>query len=243
MTVDVVQPSLFGGSRRAALGLSGPARSGVERVSDRIGLAWDGLAEHPELEAENERLRAQLAVVASEPGRQADAEAELRRLLAGSELSYAPDLPAVVSRVVSDRRSLTGRSIEINKGSSSGLAEGMPVVTALGLVGVTTIVSADRSVVTLITEEGSAIGVRVADGLALVTGRGQDRALAISYEPGLGPRVEAGARVVTSGVDRSLYPGNLPVGEIGAGDEARVVPFADFDDLSYVTVLLWRAER
>lgn len=242
MTVDVMYPPLFGRSRQAALGLSDPARSGVERVSERIGLAWVGLAAYPELEAENERLRAQLAVAASQPGRQADAEAELRRLLAGSELSYAPDLPAVVARVVSDRRSTAGRTVELNKGSDSGVAAGMPVVTALGLVGVTTIVSAERSVVGLMTAEGSAIGVRVVDGVALVSGRGEGEALAISFEPGLEPRIETGARVVTSGVDRSRYPGNLPVGAIGPGDEPQVVPFVDFDDLSYVTVLLWRAE-
>jgi cell shape-determining protein MreC len=53
--------------------------------------------------------------------------------------------------------------------------------------------------------------------------------------------------VVTSGLENSVFPADLPVGRVveveelsgGRGKVARVEPFVDFDALEYVVVLEW----
>ena len=52
---------------------------------------------------------------------------------------------------------------------------------------------------------------------------------------------ETGDRFRTSGFDRSRYPGGIPVGrlEVDEGNDHRTLePFADLDQLTFLTVLL-----
>jgi cell shape-determining protein MreC len=57
---------------------------------------------------------------------------------------------------------------------------------------------------------------------------------------------ERGDAVVTSGLDRSTYPANIPVGEVVSQQDTNdlteqsllIEPYADLDGLSYVAVLL-----
>jgi cell shape-determining protein MreC len=93
------------------------------------------------------------------------------------------------------------------------------------------------------------VGVRLAESGALGTARGQGRGEPLvvdaSIEPGTD--VAAGTGIVTSGVDRSIYPDAIPVGKVrttreGAGGlslELIVDPLVDVDRLSYLSILLW----
>ena len=239
MIVDHVEPAVFTPTRRAANDLAEPARDGTAAAIDEVEAIVVGATRYRAVEAENERLRAQLSATGSQSGRRTDAEVELERLLDALKIEYAPGLPSVTARVVTDRRSLVDHVLEIDKGSGAGLTEGMPVVTGQGLVGVTTIVSTDRSFVEPITDPGTAIGLRHRGGFGVASGEGAGRLLDLTPDPRSEVAVTAGTRFVTSGLDRSIYPPNLPVGE--ADDSLALRPYVDFDALSYVTVLLWES--
>lgn len=243
--LDAWRPGVFIAVRRSGVGLTHPVRTGAEKASGRLASAWSAQARYPELAAENERLRAQLAVVEAAPARQLDAAAELRRLLEASELDLGAEQPAVTAQVITNRSSPAGQVLEINKGSAAGVAEGMPIVTSRGLIGVATVVSPGRTMIAPITEPGSIVGVRFGDvdggGIGLVGGQGQGRPLRMTIEPSRAGDLDAGDRLITSGLNRSLFPGNIPVGEVSSTD-GEVRPYADLDDLSYVSVVLWRPE-
>ena len=212
--------------------------------------AWHGVSDYEDLQDENERLRDQLEEAGAADISATDAQRQLADLSLVLDLPYANDIPKVVARVVSGPRSNFSHAVQIDKGSDDGLAVGMPVATGAGLAGRITQVSANSATVDLITDPEIRVGVRLASTGDLGTARGQGRGDPLVVDSSIGPRVQiaAGEGVVTSGVDRSVYPPGIPVGTVktsrsGSGGlalELVVEPSVDFDRLSYLTVLQWQ---
>jgi rod shape-determining protein MreC len=138
--------------------------------------------------------------------------------------------------------------LTLNKGTSSGVQAGMPVITPAGLVGV--VVEAglshcrvstllDTSVsVGAVTTRASENGLCEGDHAVLHEGCATLRNLSEEAD------VEAGDIVVTSGRG-SVYPYGIPIGRVVAvtanaysrTTEATVEPFTDFTDLTQVVIM------
>lgn len=239
-------------ARDAAASLFDPFDDAAEVVSAPLTDAWNGWTGNEdvdELREENQELREQLASIEAGEVSNTDAAEQLAELTRSLELPWAGDLPKVTAQVTSGPRSNFSHAIEINKGSDQGIKVGMPAVTGGGLVGRVSQVSGGRATVELVSDPEFRVGVRLAGTGALGTARGQGRGEPLvvdaSIEPGTD--VAAGTGVVTSGVDRSLYPDAIPVGKVrttreGAGGlslELILDPLVDVDRLSYVSILQW----
>ncbi|MBA2638246.1 MAG: rod shape-determining protein MreC [Solirubrobacterales bacterium] len=214
-----------------------------------VGSTFEAKGELERMRAERDRLRTELV------GKEA-AQREndiLRRQVAMNETlglrRYAP----VSARVIGQSSNVWYATVEVNQGASDGVRRGMPVISAQGLVGRVTDVTRGSAVVTLITDHTSSVSAREnrggTPGLVRTASTGNPRDLVLDYLPEEG-RLERGDRVVTAGTDprteccASLFPPNLPIGEVSrvedAGsdtEEVHVRPFADLRRLELVQVL------
>jgi rod shape-determining protein MreC len=147
-------------------------------------------------------------------------------------------------------------TITINRGSTSGIAVNMPVVTGGGIVGRVITVSPFAAQVMLITDEKAGAGAVVGQlgqsgALGSVRGRA-DLGVGIvemRYVSGL-EKVEVNDTVMTTGQD-GIYPAGLHVGRVvevknGTATQAHQIliqPGAQLDHLEEVAVLLYRAPQ
>jgi rod shape-determining protein MreC len=138
---------------------------------------WNGVFNYDRVSKENERLRAELDDTRGSTLAAVDAEQQRQQLLALLNLDYLGNVPTVAARVVSGAPSNFDATIEINRGSGSGIKVGMPLVTGAGLVGNVVRVTGQRSVVRLLTDPTFAVGVSVpsANDEGIVKGTGPDR--------------------------------------------------------------------
>jgi rod shape-determining protein MreC len=229
-----------------------PLDDAAEAVGAPVTDAWNGWTGNDnidELTAENRQLKQELASIRAERVRSTDAVHQLEQLTKSLHLPWTGSLPKVTAQVISGPRSNFSHAVEINRGSDEGIKLGMPAVTAGGLVGKVSQVAHGRSTIELITDPAFRVGVRMASTGSLGTARGQGAGQPLVVDTSLtaDAKVKPGAALATSGVDRSAFPGAIPVGKVratraGAGGmslDLLVDPLVDVDDLSYVSVLLW----
>lgn len=225
-----------------------PVQSVAQTVFEPVGDFLGAITDYGDLESENARLRERLEGLEGDRLRAAGAERERMELLRLLELDFTGDIPSVAARVVASEPTNFGRSVIINRGTDHGVAEGMPVVTSAGVAGRISEAASTRSTVQLITDQGSAVGARLTGtGVnGLIEGRGPGRDLELSF---VASQIEVvpGEPVVTSGLQQSAFPPELPIGEVksvsvpAGAVEARisVTPVVDFGRLEFVKVLQW----
>lgn len=237
---------VIGSVRDGAADVLAPVRGAASSVLSPVGDALAGITGYGELEDENAALRSRIAELEGQTLSDEGAEAELGEALALLDLDFAGDLPRVQARVVSAPISNFEQTIELDRGSADGVAVDMPVVTGQGLVGRVVNVSGERSIVRLITDPASAVGVRLARSsqVAVAEGTGPGRLLSLGF-------VDAEADVtplelvITSGLDNSVFPPGIPVGRVATAEspagqfqqQISVRPAADLVHLSLVSVL------
>lgn len=138
--------------------------------------------------------------------------------------------------------------LTLNRGSSSGIESGMPVVTPSGLVGVVVEVNLNHCRVMTLLDTSVSVGA--------VTTRATENGLCEGDYAGLHEGhatlknlpeeadVQVGDIVVTSGRG-SVYPYGIPIGRVievtanaySRTTEAAVEPFTDFSDLTQVVIM------
>jgi rod shape-determining protein MreC len=202
---------------------------------------------------ENEQLRERLTQVETELHTAQQAAAENERLKSLLSLNEQSEIKNVPARVIARDPSVWFNTITINRGSSSGIAVNMPVVTPGGIVGRIITVSPWASQVMLITDEKAGAGAVVGQlgqsgALGSVRGRADLGAALIEmrYVSGL-EKVENGDYVMTTGQD-GIYPPGLNIGRVvevksGTATTAHQIliqPGAQLDHLEEVAVLLYR---
>jgi rod shape-determining protein MreC len=167
-----------------------------------------------------------------------------------NELSIA-DYKPVNATVFGESPIIWYSTINIDKGESSGVHMGDPVINAQGLVGKVTQVASDGAQVSLITD--SEVGVTVKIATTGVPGLlepkvGEPNDLLMEYLPQT-TRVKHGDYVLTagtlpsSGEDYSLFPPGIPVGQVTSVNmgspykSVNVHPLADLHNLDVVQIL------
>lgn len=203
------------------------------------------------LKEENAALRARLLEASQSAQREEAARAEatqLRRLAGAAERLPVQATPA---EILYNGRDPYARKVVIDRGAQHGLALGSPVVDEAGVLGQVTRVHPLVAEVTLVTDKDQAIPVQVLrNGLrAVAFGGGASGMLELRFMAA-NAEIQAGDRLVTSGID-GTYPPGLPVASVAKVERdasyafARITcqPAAGVDAGRFVLVLSQEAKR
>jgi rod shape-determining protein MreC len=161
--------------------------------------------------------------------------------------------PVSASVNVNNSQNLFNQAVGVNKGTSSGVAVGDPVITGDGLVGKVIDATSNQSFVRLISDTSS--GVSATDNTTSATGivgptPGDPGNLTLQFL-GTGDTVKPGDVIVTSGAVTapaggtvpSLFPPNIPIGRVTSVDPSdllagvHLVPMAKLHDIQVVQIL------
>lgn len=221
--------------------------SGLER---QIRSVRAGLKSLEELERENAALRVENRSLKATNEALRDVEHEVNRLRHALNYRERSFFRLVPAEVVSRDSSTWWRTVTINRGSADGLGPEMPVLTDEGLVGRTTTVSENISVVLLISDENCRVAATV-EGTreqGIVTGE----RVAGSLSPLLDlnylskqAELKDGQKVYTSGVG-GVFPSGLFLGTIKSfkiralDSQAKLAPAVDLAKLEDVFVVIGR---
>lgn len=221
-------------------GASGAGTSFVKQIVNFRGTA-----------KENERLQKELVDAQLEVRNAQQATDENERLKGLLGLKEQTGYERVAARVIARDSSTWFNTITINRGSSSGIALNMPVVTGGGIVGRVIALSPWTAQVMMITDDKAAAGAIVGQvggsgALGSVRGLGDKGLIEMRYVSGL-EKVEVGNYILTTGQD-GIYPPGLTVGEVvqvkaGTATQSHEIlirPGAKLDQLEEVAVLLYR---
>src|SRR6185436_6245641 len=227
-----------------------PLQSASSKVSGATGGFFQQIWNFRRTANENEQLKERLAKAELEVNTARQAAAENERLKALLGLNEQTKIQSIPARVIARDPSVWFNTITINRGSSSGVAVNMPVVTGGGVVGRVITVSPWASQVMLITDEkagaGAVVGQLGSGALGSVRGRADLGVAMIEmrYVSGL-EKVEVNDYVMTTGQD-GIYPPGLNIGRVvevknGTATQAHQIliqPGAQLDHLEEVAVLL-----
>jgi rod shape-determining protein MreC len=231
----------------ALLEAAAPVQRAIRWPLERIGGGWDEYVALIEVGRDNEALRARVRALEDENLQLREALVEsgnLERLVALREGFEAELMPA---RVIGQDVSPYFRSLLLDRGRSSGVLAGMPVVADRGLVGLVTATTPSAARTMLLVDRRAAVDAVIERSRALGIVRGAGTA-SLEFEFLMrGADVKPGDLVLTSGVG-GVYPKGLRIGvveEVSAQTgalvhTARVAPAVDFAQLEMAFALLAR---
>ena len=213
-------------------GILTPVRTGVSKLADGAEQIYNYIFEYESLEAENEALKEQIAQM-EQDARKADATArENERLRAWLNMTQAhEDYKSVDCYIITRSSQQWSSTFTVNKGTSSGIQEGMCAVTANGeLVGLVSEAGSNYAVIKTVLDSSLEISATIASSgyNGMVQGgyaSGEDGLLRMDYLPSSAV-IRNHDQVVTSG--STVYPRNLIMGYVvDAGfDDTGVAKYA-----------------
>jgi rod shape-determining protein MreC len=213
-------------------GILTPIRTGASKLTDQAEQMYNYMFGYESLLAENTALKEELAAL-EEDARLADSVARendrLRALLALKEANE--DYQLVDSYIISRSSQEWSSSFTINRGTSSGIAEGMCAITANGeVVGLVSEAGANYAIVKSVLDSSLEISGTISSSgyNGMVQGgyaSGQAGLLRMDYLPSSSV-IRNNDQVVTSG--STVYPRNLIIGYVvDAGfDDTGVAKYA-----------------
>ncbi|MDD2370596.1 MAG: rod shape-determining protein MreC [Firmicutes bacterium] len=226
-----------------------PAQTISNSTSNGFVSFFKGLVDYKNVKEENDSLKAEIADLKSVNSELVQYRVEnekLRLLLNIKELHK--DLTIVNAEVIGRSIEDWYRTVTINRGYSSGLRENMPVINYSGLIGRISSVTNSTAEITLLTDPQYG-------AITVVTTETGYPGIVIGDEDGLGglqmiqipstANILEGYEVVTSGLGDLGYK-NIKIGKIkeivnsadGLMKKAIIEPYADFDDLHFVGVII-----
>lgn len=234
--------------RNSARDAVSPIQQGLSDAFRPVGNFFAGAVNYGSVVDANARLRSELGTLRRDALENQNAKQQLEQVLAQERLPYLQNSKGIVSDVIAGASSNFELTIELNRGTADGVGTGMPVVAGAGLVG--TVIDAGRttSVVRLVTDPRSRVGVRFSDGtIAVAAGQGKGSDLALEQVAASAPIPKKGQLLVTSGLQAAAFPAGIPVGTVAGvrttgGSLTRQVtvrPVANLSNLQYVVVVQW----
>ncbi|MFM7068414.1 MAG: rod shape-determining protein MreC [Actinomycetes bacterium] len=254
ITLDARGVSLFGPVRDSASEATGPIQRAGRWLTSPLRSAWHGVVDYDDVRRENERLRARLDAAKGDAISEKSAQVQLDRLREQLDIGFTGGFKSQLARVVDGPYSnFRSFSVTIDKGRDRRLRVGMPVVTNAGLVGRIARVGPNSSVVELATSPDFVVGVRLASTQELGVGHGGGDSDRFIVDKGisLDVAVPKGEAVLSSGLDDSILPPDVPIGTVErvTPDDADrlqqlLVRYAvDFSQLDVVQVVRWVPPR
>jgi rod shape-determining protein MreC len=242
---------VISGAKRAAHDAFAPLQRGVDALVRPVGSFLSGAVHGGQLESQNAKLQREIGALQRETLQTQAVRNSLRALERLNQLPWGQGIPTVIAQVTALSPSDFAATVQLDKGSSSGVAVGMPVVGGAGLAGQVIEVWSSGCTVRLITDVASSVGVRfgATGNLALVQGSGLGRELAVNLiAPGTA--LHKGEVLTTSGLQNAQYPPDIPVATVrsfsstpsATQENVSARPLADLALLQYVDVLQWQSE-
>jgi len=228
-----------------------PVRSRADSIFRPLTDRFQQFNGSDKLRRDNEALRTELDQLKGQQLRDEADAANYRKLREQVGLQDDLAIPAVIGRVTYDLPgNFAPNTVEIDRGSTSGLEKNQPVITKAGLVGRIERVDRDRATVRLISHPDSNVAVYIGEQYQMLA-RGTGGTSQIDAIPSLDAdriprdnRLE-GELVTTSG--GPVYPKDIVVGRVasvvpnGVQVTVRIDLAVDLSALDFVSVLLYKA--
>ncbi|MEN3746415.1 rod shape-determining protein MreC [Sphingomonas sp. HF-S3] len=215
-----------------------PISSGIAWATSGVAGAPDGVSQHFNVRAENERLRKQIAEDETLVARARTLHQENRRLRALLQVRDVTTDAVITARLVNSSASSTRRYATLNAGSWQKVERGQAVREAAGLIGQVIETSPNTARVLLIIDPDSNVPVRrTRDGMpAIAKGRG-DGLLDVRAAGLSNMTFRPGDIFVTSGTG-GVFPPNIPVAKVitNQRDSAVAEPAANPNSLDFAMV-------
>lgn len=221
--------------------------SWTSRQTDTVADALSGPRDLDEARTEIDTLQAQLEALERENEELREIQGEWQILQdLFNRARQTPELRRQTANVIGYDTSPAVRSIIIDKGSDDGLRVGMPVESPRGLIGRVFRTTQNSAQVVLITDNASAIPVRLGTSRATgsLRGRGATGDLLVEWID-LKFQIELGEVVLSSGLSGD-FPEDIVIGRIvqvirnesDLFQQAIVQPATDFETLEIVFVII-----
>ncbi|MET0067548.1 MAG: rod shape-determining protein MreC [Candidatus Thiodiazotropha sp.] len=187
--------------------------------------ASDALVSRSQLEEQRDQLHEENVLLRARLQKYESLEAENMRLRGLLDSSFKVGDRVLIAELVSVEQDPFRQEVLINKGSTSGLFEGQPVLDANAVVGQVTHINPFTANVLLITDAAHAMPVQVnRNGLRTIAlGTGLINRLELPHLPN-NADIQVGDLLVTSGLGGAFPPG-YPVAEV---IEVRRIPGQPF---------------
>ena len=245
LSVTSRKPHASYGLGRTGIAVIAPFQEAFFRSIRFVGDIWDNYFFLVSVTRENERLKRRLNILLEENNRYREIELVNSRMRALLDFKRTVNRKVLSAEVIGKDPSPWFRSVIIDKGRADGVEIGFPVVVPQGIVGQVTEASFHYAKVLLIIDQNNA-----ADGLVqrtrargVIKGEFPDRCI---FKYVLRKHdIEVGDTIVTSGLD-GVFPKGLRIGRVsdvvkrnaGIFQEVSVVPFADFEKIEEVLVIV-----
>lgn len=231
-------------AKRALLMTVAPFIKATAWVGGGVHAVWRGYVDLRGVQADNRRLRAELAEMQRRLESLQEMAQENRRLQALLALPASPDRRAVTARIIGKDATNWFRTVLIDRGSGDGIERNTPVITPQGVVGRVVEVAPIVARVQIVTDPVSSVSASVQRTrvVGIATGDGGPT-LRLRYLP-LMADVAVGDRVITSGMG-GVFPRGIPLGTVSAVDrrsgalfqEAVLEPAVDLSRVEEVVLL------
>lgn len=238
LVLSLVAPATFASVRGIALDVTAPITGGLSEVGataeglvSGAGNYWDAARQNDKLKRERDALRRRLI-------RAESVEQENRQLKAALALRERSREAVAAGRIVGSSFQSPRRFAVLSVGRNDGVAPGMPVRTADGLVGRVVDAGGTASRVLLVSDRANIVPARILRGGTPVisTGRGDGTVDIRPLEVGRNP-FKRGDIIVTSGTG-GLYPPLIPIARVIRLDDDGALgrPLADPSQASFAIV-------
>jgi rod shape-determining protein MreC len=230
---------------RSVMMVFSPIIKPAAQISGLFEDAWDNYISLVDVRHENVQLRNEIKglntrIVTAEET--VLANQRLEKLLG---MKNTLKIPTLTVSVVGEDLSSWFRTLLIDRGSSDGVAEGMAVVAADGIIGQIVKVAPTTSRVLLLTDHASGIAATIQRSRARGVVKGKGEGLCSLEFTTREEDVKVGDMVITSGIG-GVFPKGVPIGEVtmvkrgeyGIFQTVTIRPSANISHLEESLVLL-----
>lgn len=198
---------------RSVLGALAPVFQPTHRLSRFIEDVWDGYVSLVDTHRENLRLREDIRLLNERVRECNELQLTNQRLERLLDMKKNVKSPTVAAEVVGEDATSWFRTLILNRGSSSGIREGMAVIAADGIVGQVVKVAASTSRVVLLTDHASGIAATIQRSRARGVVKGKSEMLCTLEFTTREEDVKVGDQVISSGIG-GVFQKGLPIGEV-----------------------------
>jgi rod shape-determining protein MreC len=232
-----------------AVGAITPFERGLVRLQNGVNNLLHDYFFLRGVRAENRQLKEQIEEMKLERSRLSEQAIQAERLQSLLAFKELVKINTVAAQVIGSSGSDLSRSIYIDKGENAGLKPDMAVITAGGIVGKVWLVYPSTSLVLMINDQSSGVGVFLEKSRLQGVLRGTPNGELILERVMSDEQVVPGEAVLSSGGDQ-IFPKGLPVGTVNKVSPGRdlflsinVKPAADLSRLEEVLVVTEKEER
>ena len=238
LALSLVAPNRFEAIRGAALDVTAPITGALHQITTTVSGVFSGAGDYWDAAHQNARLKEANRLMRQEIIEAKAIQQENGQLKGALQLRERSESDVAVGRVVGSSFTSPRRFAILSAGAGDGVAIGMPVRSAEGLIGRIVDVGSSASRVLLISDRSNIVPARLLRGglPVIATGRGDGTIDVRPLEVGRNP-FRPGDIIVTSGTG-GLYPPLVPVGRIVRLDDDGAIarPFADPANTSFAIV-------